>query len=157
MADPDDVNARVSLVGLHTVLLKKLGSIKVTPSGTSLNRFQKVEVTVGPTPKPNVLQLKDDFTMVSVLAEFSDGSQLGLNEANGLRLTSVAPDSVSVSTAQQKITVVKDPKADSGKLVIAEWQPGDECVDRVVHTQPIVVEVVPPAASDVLVTGVGTI
>jgi hypothetical protein len=156
VADPSNLDERVSLVRLHAVLLKELGSITLTPSGPRLNRFQKVEVTVGSTPKPAALQLKGDFVKVSVLAEFSDGSQLGLNEDNGLILTSDAPRSVSVSTTLQQITVVNDAEADSGKLVVAKWQPGDDCDDRDVHTQPIDIEVVPPAASAIQVEVDGT-
>lgn len=157
VADPSDISQRVGLVGLHTVLLNELGSITIVPSGPSLDRFQKVKVTVGSTPTPAVLQLQGDSVRVSVLAEFDDGSQLRLNEANGLVLASEAPESVSVSTTQQQITVVKDAKANNGSLVLATWQPGDECDDRLEHTQPIDVEVVPPAASGIVVSGVGTV
>eukprot|EP00729_Bicosta_minor_P006130 gene6130-34041_t len=143
------------LVGIHTAVLPMSGwgSLSVSSGSKSLSRFATVDVTLSRAAKP-VLQVAGDQGRVSAVAAFDDGSLLPLHESNGLTITSLAADALSVNISKQLVTVVPNPVGGESPLLRVDWKPGtceNTGFDR--DSAFVNITVNPPSAKAISVSG----
>ena len=141
----------IGVAGLDVVLISRLGSLSLTPTGPQFARDTKVTIKMSP-PVVNKLKYRGDSLRLAVSVVLQDGSRIPLNSDMGLSMVSTNTKAAVVSSTLQKVTVPKDPIHHDGELVNVSWNPSSKYNSEPLISIGVVIAVSPPPAKSIKVT-----